>query len=158
MKKIITTAIIATALLSSQSFAMDTNTISAISVKPVLISEDIKVDNIGNSLKELLKKYEIVLRNNKVESDYKYNSSTYYTSKIKTENLIIPKEVINKVQKIYFLVEEGNDRIYFKNSAIMEEDSIEIEEVQKEYNYKKVAFKQDKKEYIFNNKDLVKNF
>lgn len=161
MKKIITTAILATAIFSSQASAMDYNImpISA-TLTPNVTSIEIedKEESVLTSTQELLKKYELVLRNNKILSDYDYNSTTYYTTKIKTDDLIVPKEIMEKATKIYFLVEEWNNRIYFKESSIMEDEPLEIDEVKSEYNYKIVDFIDWQDEYIFENKDLIKSF
>jgi hypothetical protein len=48
----------------------------------------------------------LIIRNNKIESDYEYNNVNYYTSKIKAEDIVIPDDIKNKSNKIYFLVEE----------------------------------------------------
>ena len=158
MKKIITTALIASALIASQTSAMDIEITPISIMEPIVITEEVNKEINLTPTQELLKKFELVLRNNRVDSDYEYNSKTYYTSKIKTDNLIVPKEIKKEAKKIYFLVEEWNDRVYYKNSAIMMDEEVKVEEIKKEYNYKVVDFKEWQKEYIFENKDLVKDF
>jgi len=152
MKKIITTALIATAFLTTNTSAFDFETTSLTSIQPIVISE-----NVDTKLNDSKNKYEIIIRNNIIESDYEYNNVNYYTTKIKTENLVIPEEVSKKATNIYFLVEEGQSRIYYAK-GIMDMAESSIDEVKKEYNYKKVDFNKSQKEYIFNNKDLVKDF
>lgn len=158
MKKIITTGLIVSAIIVSQTSAMNYEIMPISNTEPAIISDDLKTDVNLTPTQKLLKKYELVLRNNRIESDYKYNSKTYYTSKIKTDNLIVPDEIKKESKKIYFLVEEWNDRVYFKNSAMMMDEELEVEEIKKEYNYKIVDFKEWQKEYTFKNKDLIKDF
>ena len=159
MKKIIAWSLIGCVLLSSWAFASDIKTTkiapalyNSIELEPTLYSgiED-------TSVRDLIKKHELVIRNNNLESDYEYNSSHYYTSKMKAEDIIVPSEIINKAKKVYFLVEEWQNRMFFAEDAMLKW-SADIATVKKEYNYKIVDFKSWKDEYIFNNKDLIKDF
>lgn len=98
----------------------------------------------------------LIIRNNKIESDYEYNNVNYYTSKIKAENIVIPDDIKNKSNKIYFLVEEWSRVFYLEDSMVSWKwGSSEVKDV---YNYKIVDFTESKDEYLFQNKDLVKSF
>ncbi len=98
----------------------------------------------------------LIIRNNKIESDYEYNNINYYTSKIKAENIVIPEDIKNESNKIYFLVEEWSRIFYMEDSMLSWKwGSSEVKDV---YNYKIVDFTESKDEYLFQNKDLVKNF
>lgn len=148
MKKIITGTLLGCALFTSAAFA-DYE-------KPMLISVPIQI-TAENQVKELIKEHEVIIRNNIIKSENEYNNSHYYTSKISTKNIIIPEKIKEQASKIYFLVEQGNNRIYYAKDMLgMADES--IEEVQDEYNYKIVEFKEWQNEYTFNNEDLVKDF
>jgi hypothetical protein len=122
----------------------------------MLISAPIEIIS-ENPVKDIIREHEVIIRNNIIKTDYQYNNSHYYTSKITTENIVIPTKIKEKAEKIYFLVEQGNNRIYYaKDSMEMSDES--IEEVNDQYNYKIVNFTEGKKEYTFNNEDLVKEF
>ena len=150
MKKIIASSIIASALIAVPTFAneakMEIMPISA----PISVTSEIIEDTAVN-------KYETIIRNNKIQADGEYNNSHYYTTKIKTEDIVIPEELKDSAEKFYFLVEQGAQRYYF-GAMKAESDSMEISEVSDEYNYKIVDFDDSKTEYIFNNEDLVKDF
>ena len=77
----------------------------------------------------LLQKYDTIIRNNKIVQDNDYNSKTYFTKKIKTEDLVIPAEIKEQAKKIYFLVEEGNNVFYAKWLAL-EADMMSIDTVE----------------------------
>jgi hypothetical protein len=144
MKKILIPALVISALFVSPSFA----TSQPISIMPVDMIE-IEKTTIDSS--------EIIIRNNILESDYKYNSTHYYTTKMNAKDIVIPKDIKEKAEKIYFLVEEGQSRIYY-GKGMMLQDEASVEDVKKEYNYKTVAFKKGQTEYLFDNSDLVKEF
>lgn len=114
MKKIIAWSIVWCILLTSWTFALEPMLITS---EPTLYNDEVPTlywDNIQDLwIKELIKKYEIVLRNNKLESDYEYNNLHYYTSKMKAEDIIIPDELMAKVKKVYLLVEEWQERMFF---------------------------------------------
>lgn len=124
--------------------------------KPMLISAPVEITT-ENPIKDIIREHEVIIRNNIIKSDYKYNNSHYYTSKITTEKIVIPEDIKEKAEKIYFLVEQGNNRIYYTKGA-MEMSDEAIEEVTDEYNYKIIEFKEGQKEYIFQNEDLVEEF
>ena len=152
MKNIIT----ATALLAT----LFTSTAFADYVEPI-ISTSVSIENesilIDESLNNKMSDYEVILRNNLIKSDYEYNNSHYFTSKITTDSIIIPEEIKEQAERIYFLVEEGSYRKYYKtDSLIMADESIVT--VTDEYNYKIVDFVEWKTEYIFNNEDLLTEF
>jgi hypothetical protein len=148
MKKIIAWSVLGCVLFTSGAFA-DYK-------KPMLISAPIEIIS-ENPVKDIIREHEVIIRNNIIKTDYQYNNSHYYTSKITTENIVIPTKIKEKAEKIYFLVEQGNNRIYYaKDSMEMSDES--IEEVNDQYNYKIVNFTEGKKEYTFNNEDLVKEF
>jgi hypothetical protein len=148
MKKIIAGSLMGCVLFTSGAFA-DYE-------KPMLISAPVEITT-ENPIKDIIREHEVIIRNNIIKSDYKYNNSHYYTSKITTEKIVIPEDIKEKAEKIYFLVEQGNNRIYYaKDSLEMSDES--IEEVKDEYNYKIVEFKERQKEYTFNNEDLVEDF
>ncbi len=150
MKKIIASSIIASALIAVPTFANEVKMEIMPISDPIYVNSEIIEDTATN-------KYETIIRNNKIEADGEYNNSHYYTTKIKTQNIVIPEELKDSAEKFYFLVEEGSPRYYF-GSMKMQADSMEISEVTEEYNYKIVDFDASKKEYIFNNEDLVKDF
>lgn len=149
MKKVIIATIVWSALFTSWAFADEL-------AKPVYLSEPVTIEN-SDYTTDLEYKYDIIIRNNYLESDYEYNNKNYYTSKIKAENIIIPDEIKAKAKKIYFLIEEWNNKIYEAYDSVWSEN-MKIEDVKTEYNYKTVEFKEGQKEYVFNNKDLVKDF
>lgn len=149
MKKIIIATLVWSALLTSATFADEYT-------KPMLLNEPMNIDS-ENITKSLWEKYDIIIRNNFLESDYEYNNKTYYTSKIKAENIIIPEEIKEKAKKIYFLVEEWNSRVYDTYDYASSEN-MKIEDVKNVYNYKIVEYKEWQKEYILKNSDLVKDF
>ncbi len=151
MKKVIALTLASTALFASNTFA-DEN------VKIRSISAPIAVQELPTATTDtLLQKYDVIIRNNKITPDNEYNNSTYFTKKIKTSDIVIPDEVKEKASKIYFLVEEGSPIFYAKWLAL-EADSIAVDPVEKEYNYKVVTFTPGKTEYTFNSSDLVKDF
>lgn len=167
MKKIIAWTLVWCVLFTSWAFASD---LKLTSIDPIMSTTsiemldfeipdiEIKKENLSNPVKELIKKYELVIRNNKIESDYKHNSVNYYTSKLNSSKLIVPEEIKKMAKKIYFLVEEGNNHVFYMNDENMLKGSIEVEDVETEYNYKIVDFKSGQSEYIFNNEDLIKDF
>lgn len=120
------------------------------------------MNEIGNKelLSDLQKKYSKVINNNRIESDYEYNSENYFTSKIKTDDLIIPDEIKNNASKIYFLIEEWHNYIMYKNEWMLSDSITETPKIEDEYNYKIIDITdydiQD--EYIFQNSELVKDF
>ena len=148
MKKIIAWSLMGCVLFTSGTFADY--------AKPMLISAPVEITT-ENPIKDIIREHEVIIRNNIIKSDYKYNNSHYYTSKITTEKIVIPEDIKEKAEKIYFLVEQGNNRIYYTKGA-MEMSDEAIEEVTDEYNYKIIEFKEGQKEYIFQNEDLVEEF
>ncbi|MDD3144767.1 MAG: hypothetical protein PHV23_01505 [Candidatus Gracilibacteria bacterium] len=149
MKKIIIATIVGSALFTSGTFA-------DYLAEPMLISEPTSVVS-SDTTSYLANKYDIIIRNNFLDSDYDYNNMNYYTSKIKAENIVIPDEIKTSAKKIYFLIEEGNSRIY-NTFDYARDESMKVENVTDEYNYKIVEYKEGQKEYIFKNSDLVKDF
>lgn len=167
MKKIVTWTLVVCALFTSWTFAAE---VELVNVKPVLYTnEAVKImeptlytnndiQNTWNELiNELVKKHQLVLKNNVLKTDYEYNSAHYYTSKMLSKDIIVPKEIKNKAKKIYFLVEEWANRVFFNDEMELKWAS-RIEDVKDEYNYKIVDFNKDNEEYIFDNKKLVKDF
>ena len=148
MKKIIAGTLLGCAVLTSSTFAAELQ-------KPVLISAPINMESIEVDV-ETISESDIIIRNNVINADYEYNSTHYYTTKIDAENIVIPKEIKKDAKNIYFLVEEGRSHVLYSKGMAM--DAIESTPVKDVYNYKKVGFKEGKKEYIFNNSDLVKDF
>lgn len=155
MKKIITWTLVGLTLLSSGVFAaeMPVNT-----AEPTFNTSDSIETTSEASVNDLIKKYELILRNNILESDYEYNLVNYFTSKMFSKDIIVPKEIKDTASKIYFLVEEWSDRIFYAEDSMGKWGGIDIDEVKKEYNYKIIDFIENKEEYIFNNVDLVKDF
>jgi hypothetical protein len=149
MKKIIVGTLIGCTLFTSGAFAAE-------DIKPMLTSVPMELIS-ENPVKVLIKSHELIIRNNILKADYKYNNTHYYTTKITGDNIIVPADIQDKAKKIYFLIEEGQNRFYHMEDAMLKGSS-SIEEVKKEYNYKIVDFKSGQKDYIFNNKDLVKDF
>jgi len=148
MKKIITGTLLGCALFTSAAFA-DYE-------EPMLISAPIQI-TAENPVKDLIKEHEVIIRNNIIKNENDYNNSHYYTSKITTENIIVPEEIKEQASKIYFLVEQGRNTIYYAKDMLQMSDE-SIEKVEDEYNYKIVEFKEWQTEYTFNNTDLVKDF
>lgn len=102
-------------------------------------------------------KDDIILRNNRLEADYEYNDTHYFTKKILSGKISIPEEVQKNAKSYYFLVEEGYPMIYYKSSldAAASEDISYATDV---YNYKTIAYTPNKDEYVFDSKSLVKDF
>lgn len=156
MKKIMASSLVGCVLFTSGVFADEINTMpwwevrSSIEVTSSVITQDTLVE-------KLFKKYEIVLRNNVIEGDYKYNSTHYYSSKVSAEDIVIPQEIQDAAKKIYFLIEQGQSRIYFiKDEAFGW--GADFEEINTKYNYKTVEYKKSNGEYLFKNSDLLKDF
>lgn len=151
MKKLAIITVWTLGLFTSSTFA-DYAEIMPISANtPMLISSKVLTSE------ELSMKYDVVIRNNNIESDNEFNSKNYFTSKIKTSDIVIPEEIKNNSNKIYFLVEEWHPYMLYKAEA-MNDMAWGIDEVKKEYNYKVVNYTPWKTSYTFNNKDLVKDF
>jgi len=127
----------------------------------MMTTQDMPVTNLTSSyetwtlVSDLSLKYDLIIRNNNINSDYEYNNKTYYTKKISTENLVVPDEIKQKAKRIYFLVEEWNSPIFYNKTMWAAED--QSTDVKKEYNYKIVDFTPWKTEYTFNTIDLVKD-
>ncbi len=151
MKKVIALTLTSGLLLTGNVFADE-----AVKVAPVVTTSTVQ-ELPTNTTEILLQKYDTIIRNNKIVQDNDYNSKTYFTKKIKTEDLVIPAEIKEQAKKIYFLVEEGNNVFYAKWLAL-EADMMSIDTVEKEYNYKVVNFTEGKTEYTFNSADLLKDF
>lgn len=150
MKKIIVSSILTSALIALPTYADELK----MEIMPISAPISITAEKIEDTA---INKYETIIRNNKIEADYEYNNSHYYTTKISTHDIIIPEELEDTAEKFYFLVEQGTQRFYL-GAMEMKADSANIAPVKDEYNYKIVDFDASKKEYIFNNKDLVKDF
>lgn len=157
MKKIILATLAWSVLLANWVFADEkiSEKMETIDIMPISNSY-YPIDGISEN-EQLIMNNDIIIRNNYIEADYEYNNVNYYTSKIKAENIVIPKDIKEKAKKIYFLVEEWNNQIYYKD-MISSEAGYPTETVKTEYNYKIVDFKENSKEYIFKNVDLVKDF
>ncbi len=156
MKKIILATLAWSVLFANWVFADEKiEVMDAMEIMPITTSY-YPIDNISEN-EQLILNNDIIIRNNYLEADYEYNNVNYYTSKIKAENIVVPKEIKEKAKKIYFLVEEGNNPIYYKD-MISSEAGYATETVKTEYNYKIVDFKENSKEYTFKNADLVKDF
>ena len=153
MKKLALITLTAWVLLSSQTFA-DNQNILLTTTKLTTIASTWAVLN----LETLTQKYDLILRNNNISWDNEYNSKNYFTSKLKTTDLVIPDEIKLNSTRIYFLVEEWSPIMYFKSTMAEQVDVANTAEVKKEYNYKTVDFVEWKSDYVFNNTDLVKDF
>lgn len=108
MKKVIALTLTSGLLLTGNVFADE-----AVKVAPVVTTSTVQ-ELPTNTTETLLQKYDTIIRNNKIVQDNDYNSKTYFTKKIKTEDLVIPAEIKEQAKKIYFLVEEGNNVFYAK--------------------------------------------
>lgn len=154
MKKIILTSLVASSVLLAW------NTFADEAIMPIssAIPADMVTTSIvetGSIIGDLSMKYDVIIRNNNIVSDYEYNNKTYYTKKITTKDLVIPEEVTKKAKRIYFLVEEGYSPIFYnKEMWAVAEDTTNVK---KEYNYKIVDFTPWKTEYTFKTVDLVKD-
>ena len=153
MKKLALITLTAWVLLSSQTFA-DNQNILLTTTKLTTIASTWAVLN----LETLTQKYDVILRNNNISWDNEYNSKNYFTSKLKTADLVIPDEIKLNSTRIYFLVEEWSPIMYFKSTMAEQAYVVNTAEVKKEYNYKTVDFIEWKSDYVFNNTDLVKDF
>lgn len=151
MKKIIALTLTSGILLTGNAYADEL-------IRNTWVSITSTAQELPTKLSETFgSKYDVIIRNNKITPDYTYNSKNYFTKKIKTSDLVIPDEVKNQATKIYFLVEEGSPMMYARLESA-KADSIAVEPVEQEYNYKVVAFTPGKEEYVFNSADLVKDF
>lgn len=157
MKKIILATLAWSVLFANWVFADEkiSENMETMDIMPITTSY-YPIDNISEN-QQLIMNNDIIIRNNYLEADYEYNNLNYYTSKIKAENIVVPKDIKEKAKKIYFLVEEGNNPIFYKDMVASEAGNT-IENVKVEYNYKIVEFKENQKEYTFKNADLVKDF
>lgn len=157
MKKIILATLAWSVLFANWVFADEkiSENMETMDIMPITTSY-YPIDNISEN-EQLIMNNDIIIRNNYLEADYEYNNVNYYTSKIKAENIVVPKDIKEKAKKIYFLVEEGNNPIFYKDMVTSEAGNA-IETVKTEYNYKIVDFKENSKEYTFKNADLVKDF
>jgi len=157
MKKIILATLAWSVLFTNWVFADEkiSENMETMDIMPITTSY-YPIDNISEN-EQLIMNNDIIIRNNYLEADYEYNNVNYYTSKIKAENIVVPKDIKEKAKKIYFLVEEGNNPIFYKDMVASEAGNA-IETVKTEYNYKIVDFKENQKEYTFKNADLVKDF
>lgn len=152
MKKLIITTIATTWLLLAW------NTYAGWGIDVTAVPYTTTSLEASSTLSELTLKYDIILRNNNITPDYEYNNRTYFTTKIKTDNIVIPDEIMQKAKKIYFLVEEWYPMMLYKSEMSVTMDAVQADPVTKEYNYRKVDYVDGKAEYIFNNTDLVKDF
>lgn len=109
MKKVIALTLTSGLLLTGNVFADE-----AVKVAPVVTTNTVQEVPTSTTTDTLLQKYDTIIRNNKIVQDNDYNSKTYFTKKIKTEDLVIPAEIKEQAKKIYFLVEEGNNVFYAK--------------------------------------------
>lgn len=150
MKKIIASSLVASALIAVPTFANE----AKMEIMPISAPISITAEKIEDTA---VNKYETIIRNNKIEADNQYNSTHYYTTKITTKDIVVPEELKDSAEKIYFLVEQGAQRFYL-GAMKAEADTMKISEVSDEYNYKIVDFNASKDEYIFNNEDLIKDF
>lgn len=164
MKKIITWSLIGCVLFTSGVFASEAQLVKTESAvftgggvavsEPTLYTTGQAIESPTN---DLVKKYELIIRNNILESDYKYNGVNYYTSKILSKDIVVPTEIKDEAKRIYFLVEEWVNNVFYAEDSMWKGGGW-VEDVKKEYNYKIVDFTENKEEYIFNNEDLVKDF
>lgn len=154
MKKIIITSLTITWLLLAWNTFADSEITTDMEIPSPYMTN---IGETGAEMNELTQKYDLIIRNNNILSDYEYNNKTYYTKKILTDDLVIPAEISKKAKRIYFLVEEWNSRIFY-NKEMWGMAKDEISDVKKEYNYKTVEFNEWKTKYIFNTSDLVKDF
>jgi len=157
MKKIILATIAWSVLFTNWVFADEkiSDEMEYMDIMPITTSY-YPIDTISEN-EQLIMNNDIIIRNNYLEADYEYNNVNYYTSKIKAENIVVPKDIKEKAKKIYFLVEEWSNQMYYKDTMVSEAANT-IESVKTEYNYKIVNFKENQKEYVFKNADLVKDF
>lgn len=157
MKKIILATLAWSVLFANWVFADEkiSENMETMDIMPITTSY-YPIDNISEN-EQLIMNNDIIIRNNYLEAEYEYNNVNYYTSKIKAENIVVPKDIKEKAKKIYFLVEEGNNPIFYKD-MVTSEAGYDTETVKTEYNYKIVDFKENSKEYTFKNADLVKDF
>lgn len=164
MKKIITWSLIGCVLFTSGVFASEAQLIKTESAvftgggvaisEPTLYSTDQAIESPTN---DLVKKYELIIRNNILESDYKYNGLNYYTSKVLSKDIVVPTEIKDEAKRIYFLVEEWVNMVFYAEDSMWKGGGW-VEDVKTEYNYKIVDFTENQEEYIFNNEDLLKDF
>ncbi len=152
MKKIFLWTLLTSLIVVPWVFADEQNMQMNSEIMP--ISTD-AIENIEKS--ELFEKYSVILRNNNLEPDREFNNVNYYNSKLKSEDIVIPEEIKNNSTRVYFLVEEGARRMYLEDSMAVEWRGW-ASQVEQEYNYRVVDFEEWKKEYNFENKDLVKDF
>ena len=102
MKKLLASSIIASALIAVPTFADE----AKMEIMPISAPISVTAEKIEDTA---VNKYTTIIQNNKITSDYEYNNSHYFTSKLTTKNIVIPKEVKQEAEKIYFLVEQGRE-------------------------------------------------
>lgn len=153
MKKTILTTLVASSLLLAWNTYADEAIMTTTVAEPTLYATEITQTGVVSS--DLSMKYDLIIRNNNILSDDEHNNKSYYTKKITTEDIVVPEEVTKKAKRVYFLVEEGNSRIFYNKEMWAMAD--EATNVKKEYNYKIVDFTPWKTKYTFNTVDLVKD-
>ena len=104
MKKIILATLAWSVLFANWVFADEkiSENMETMDIMPITTSY-YPIDNISEN-EQLIMNNDIIIRNNYLEADYEYNNVNYYTSKIKAENIVVPKDIKEKAKKIYFLV------------------------------------------------------
>ena len=153
MKKTIFISLVASSLLLAwNTYADSVITTTTLAVPTTSITTATETGAVST---DLSLKYDLIIRNNNILSNEEYNNKTYYTKKLTTQDLVIPEEITKKAKRIYFLVEEGNSRIFYNKEMLGAAD--QTTNVNKEYNYKTVDFTPWKTEYTFNTTDLVKD-
>lgn len=155
MKKTIFISLVASSLLLAWNTYADTTIMPISSAIPATDMVTTTAIETGAVSSDLSLKYDLIIRNNNIIADDEYNNKTYYTKKITTADLVVPEEITKKAKRIYFLVEEGYSRIFYNKELWASADT--TTNVNKEYNYKTVAFTPWKTEYTFNTSDLVKD-
>ncbi len=153
MKKTILTTLVASSLMFAWNTYADEAIMTTTVAEPTLYATEITQTGVVSS--DLSMKYDLIIRNNNILSDDEHNNKSYYTKKITTADIVVPEEVTKKAKRVYFLVEEGNSRIFYNKEMGAMAD--EATNVKKEYNYKIVDFTPWKTKYTFNTVDLVKD-
>ncbi len=115
-----------------------------------IITEGVK----DKTLKDLIKKYNSTLKKVRVYSDYEYNSKHYFTKKLKTWEVKIPKEIKKRISKVEIIFKQDDDNGVL-NKLLGNADAISSEKYSIEKSSVKINYRPTYS-YLYNTSDIVK--